>query len=310
MPRKARLDVVGALNHVIARGIDRFVIFQNNKDREDFVGRLGDLSQETGTKVYAWSLIPNHFHLLVCSGPQGLSAFMRRLLTGYAVSFNKRHCRTGHLFQNRYKSIICEHDPYFMELVRYIHLNPLRAYVVQSLEELDKYAWSGHRVILGRARVPWQDTSSVLRFFGENTDIARQGYIDFINRGVVCGRKPELSGTRSRSGLSDTDGLDARILGSRTFTTTIFEKSGKGNHYLSQVEREGEIERIIEERCRKEGLSCQALTGGSRAGSIPKIRSSLACLLAQDLGLSNSEIARRLGISKSRVSRIISMIRK
>jgi putative transposase len=307
MPRTARLDIEGALHHVIAKGIERSVIFKTNRDRGDFVGRLGGLAQETGTKVYAWSLIPNHFHLLVRSGPQGLSSFMRRLLTGYAVSFNKRHCRSGHLFQNRYKSIICEHDPYFMELVRYIHLNPLRSHIVQSLEELDMYAWSGHRVILGKTRNLWQDTSSVLLFFGEDTDIARQGYTNFMNRGVMHGRRPDLSGTRTeRSTAMDADRPDARILGSRKFATTIIDKSSEKSHYMSQVEKDREIERIIEERCRAEGISLEALTAGNRAGRNPKVRSDLAYQLAQDLGISYTEIAGRLGISNSRVSRIIS----
>ena len=79
---------------------------------------------------------------------------MRRLMTGYAVTFNKRHKRSGHLFQNRYKSIVCEEDPYLLELIRYIHLNPLRAKLVQDLKELDKYPWTGHSAILGHRKNP------------------------------------------------------------------------------------------------------------------------------------------------------------
>jgi hypothetical protein len=83
-----------------------------------------------------------------------LSKVMRKLMTGYAVTFNQRHKRSGHLFQNRYKSIICEEDPYLLELIRYIHLNPLRAGMVKDLKELDKYPWSGHSAILGRCKNP------------------------------------------------------------------------------------------------------------------------------------------------------------
>ena len=79
---------------------------------------------------------------------------MRRLMTGYAVTFNKRHKRLGHLFQNRYKSVVCEEDPYLLELIRYIHLNPLRAKLVQDLKELDKYPWTGHSAILGKIKNP------------------------------------------------------------------------------------------------------------------------------------------------------------
>ena len=112
MPRGARLDAPGTLHHVIVRGIERRNIVDDDKDREDFVSRQGKLSEETGTAIYAWALMPNHAHILLRSGTAGLPNFMRRLLAGYAVSYNRRHKRYGHLFQNRYKSIICEEDPY------------------------------------------------------------------------------------------------------------------------------------------------------------------------------------------------------
>ena len=150
MPRKSRIDAPGALHHIIARGIDRKEIFKDDKDRNNFLERLGDILAETQTSCFAWALIPNHFHLLLKTGASPISMVMRRLLTGYAVSFNSRHGRYGHLFQNRYKSIVCQEDPYLLELVRYIHLNPLRAGLVNDLRSLDTYRYSGHAVILKR----------------------------------------------------------------------------------------------------------------------------------------------------------------
>lgn len=133
MPRLARLDALGVLQHVIARGIGRREIFTDDKDRQSFLDRLGGILGETNTECFAWALIPNHFHLLVRTGLAPLSQVMRRLLTGHAVVFNRRHRRSGHLFQNRYKSVVCEEDPYLLELVRYIHLNPLRAGIVKKV---------------------------------------------------------------------------------------------------------------------------------------------------------------------------------
>lgn len=135
MPRQARLDAPGTLHHVIVRGIERGKIVADRQDRAAFVARMGDLAAATQTSIYAWALLPNHAHLLLRSGPQGLPKFMRRLLTGYAIRYNRRHRRAGHLFQNRYKSIVCEEDPYFRELVRYIHLNPVRAKLVTDLAQ-------------------------------------------------------------------------------------------------------------------------------------------------------------------------------
>ena len=140
---------------MIIRGIERRRIVDDDQDRERFLDRLGDLTSETRTVVCAWALMNNHAHLLVKSGPAVLAGFMRRLLTGHAVYFNRRHRRHGHLFQNRYKSIVCEEDPYFKELVRYIHLNPLRAGAAADLAALERCRWCGHAAVLGKWQSPW-----------------------------------------------------------------------------------------------------------------------------------------------------------
>jgi putative transposase len=138
MPRQSRIDTPGALHHIISRGIERGKIFKDNQDRFDFIKNLGLILEQTETACYAWSLIPNHFHLLLRTGKVPIATVMRRILTGHAVRFNRRHKRHGHLFQNRYKSILCQEDTYLLELIRYIHLNPLRAKLVDNLNQLDK----------------------------------------------------------------------------------------------------------------------------------------------------------------------------
>jgi REP element-mobilizing transposase RayT len=138
----------------MARGIERRDIFKDDQDRQSFLERLAVILEKTQTQCYAWALIPNHFHLLLRTSLTPLSKVMRRLMTGYAVTFNKRHKRSGHLFQNRYKSIVCEEDQYLLELIRYIHLNPLRAGLIKDLKELDKYPWTGHSAIMGKRENP------------------------------------------------------------------------------------------------------------------------------------------------------------
>ena len=130
MPRQARIDAPGALHHIIIRGIERTSIFADDRDRENFLERLSQLLTESQTPCYAWALMSNHAHLLLRTGSVAIASLTRRLLTGYAVSFNKRHRRHGYLFQNRYKSILCEEDRYLRQLVAYIHLNPVRAGIV------------------------------------------------------------------------------------------------------------------------------------------------------------------------------------
>ena len=118
MPRKARIDAPGALQHIIIRGIERKAIFKDDSDRDNFLDRLSALVSESETGCYGWAIMTNHVHLLLKTGLSPVATVMRRLLTGYAVSFNRRHRRHGHLFQNRYKSFLCEKDVYLKELVR------------------------------------------------------------------------------------------------------------------------------------------------------------------------------------------------
>ena len=133
MPRQARIDAPGALHHLMVRGIERRKIFRDNEDKDNFVNRLSCIIKDTSTSCCAWSLLSNHVHLLFRTGDRSIATVMRRLLTGYAVTFNRRYNRHGQLFQNRYKSILCQEDPYLMELVRYIHLNPLRANIIGEI---------------------------------------------------------------------------------------------------------------------------------------------------------------------------------
>ena len=148
MPILARLDAPGVLHHIMIRGIERRKIFRNNKDRDDLLERLSVLLPETNTSCYAWALVSNHAHFLFRSGDTGIATLMRRLLTGYVIGFNRRHKRHGQLFQNRYKSIVCQEDTYLLELIRYIHLNPLRAKLVSDLNELNCFPY-GERQAVG-----------------------------------------------------------------------------------------------------------------------------------------------------------------
>jgi len=112
----------------------------------------------------AWTLMSNHYHLLVRVGSDPLAKLMAPLLGGYASSYNRRHNRCGYVFQNRYKSILCDADNYLLELVRYIHLNPLRAGIVANLKSLDFYPWTGHAGLMGKKQQVWQSVNEVLFF--------------------------------------------------------------------------------------------------------------------------------------------------
>ena len=233
MPRLPRLNLPGQFFHIMARGIEKRKIFRKSWDYEDFLARLARLLERSGCVCYAWALMPNHFHLLILSGVQGMVSLMHPLLTGYAASFNRRYDRVGHLFQNRYKAILCESEPYFLELVRYIHLNPVRGGLVSSLQELARYPWVGHAALLGKIALPWQETAEVLSRFGNSDSEARERYSQFVQDGWGQGTRDDLEGgglRRSLGGLGlrteEKQAFDARILGSSDFVERILHDVG------------------------------------------------------------------------------------
>jgi REP element-mobilizing transposase RayT len=317
MPRQARLDSPGTLHHVILRGIEKKNIVDDKYDRANMVSRIGELAEETKTSIYAWALMSNHMHILLKSGLHGLSQFMRRLLTGYAITYNIRHRRHGHLFQNRYKSIVCDEDAYFQELVRYIHLNPLRAKMVKSMSSLDRYPWCGHSAIMGWKERDWQDVDYVLSWFGKTNANARKIYRQYVRDGIEEGRRDDLVGgglVRTLGGWSQVISLrksknkalcDERILGQDEFVERIIgEADERIKGQLSINERKIRANKKILEVCKKEGVHIEELRGGSRRGRISQLRVQLAMELVKNYGLTLAETARQLGVSTSAVSKI------
>jgi REP element-mobilizing transposase RayT len=318
MPRRARLDAPGTLHHVIIRGIEKRRIVDDRKDRENFVSRMGEIASVTKTPIYAWALMPNHAHILLRSGPAGLSKYMGRFLSGYAISYNLRHNRHGHLFQNRYKSIVCDEDSYFRELLRYIHLNPLRAKLVRNLSELDRYPWSGHSVVIGRINNVWQDRKHVLSWFGEKERQAKTAYQRYIQEGVGQGRVPELVGgglIRSLGGWSQVLSLrshgkrvltDERILGSGDFVKKLLTQADERLKYqFDKDKRRKKMEQVIKDVCEREKVSIMELRSGSRRGRNSQIRAQIASSLVEEFAVPLAEIARQLGVSTSAISKAL-----
>lgn len=301
----------------MGRGIEGARIFRNNRDRASFVRRLEELCSEQAILIYAWALMPNHFHLLARTGKQSLAKSMRRLLTGYVVNFNRRHARHGHLFQNRYKSIVCEEDPYLLELVRYIHLNPLRSGLVKNMDELNSYPWSGHSGLRGAVHRPWQDTDAILSHFGDDRLEAVRRYEVFVGEGISRGRRPELVGgglVRSMGGWSEVLSArgrgqrfasDRRILGSAEFVSTLLsdaeEKHRKAMRFAIAVPDLVALGKMVAEG---EGVDQSSLRSASRRRGIAKARRVFCQLAIGQMKYPGAEVARFLGVSTSAVNRL------
>lgn len=318
MPRQSRLDAPGALHHIIARGNERRNIFEDRKDCTEFLVRLGDILSGTGTLCYAWAIIPNHFHLFLRTGTVPISTVMRRLLTGYAMYFNRRHRRYGHLFQNRYKSILCQEDPYFQELVRYIHLNPLRANLVKGIGALDKYPYSGHRALMGVVKNEWQDTEYVLGWFGNGIRRGRSRYHDFMKEGVSMGKRPELTGgglVRSVGGWLHLMEMrrakvfvkgDERILGEGDFVEQMLRESVEVYERRALLKSHGwDLDKLAAHVAKVLGIDVSVVWSAGKYRHVVEARSLLCYWSVRDLGVTMTSLAKRLGLSVAAITQSV-----
>lgn len=316
MPRKARIDAPGAVHHIIIRGIEKRNIFRSDADRKQFVDRLGALVAEMRTQCLAWALIPNHAHFLLRTGESSIASLMQRLLTGYAVYFNLRHHRHGPLFQNRYKSILCQEAPYLKELVRYLHLNPLRAGRVESLEALDHHPWCGHGAIMGTRICEWQDVDGVLKHFGKRAGTARRAYRRFLEKGVSTGRRPDLVGgglIRSAGGWDAVKKArkeggrlkgDERVLGDTDFVLKMLAHADERLSEAARLEASGlDFHSVVDRVAVLLELDAEAVLCRDKTPQSVLARRLLCHFAHHTLGLSTVDIARRLNIHQSVVSR-------
>jgi REP element-mobilizing transposase RayT len=318
MPRKARIDAAGALHHIICRGIEGQRVFRDDKDRDNFVKRLGKILEDSSTPCYAWALIPNHFHLLLRTGNLPVANVMQRLLTGYAAYYNRSHRRHGHLFQNRYKSILCQEDTYLLELVRYIHLNPLRADIVSNLEELDRYRYCGHSRLVDRRQNQWQDVDTVLSLFGKRAGSARKRYRIFVEKGVAQGKRTELTGgglVRSYGGWEALKSLrrmrahlkgDERILGDSEFVLSVLKVADESMKRKYRLAASGyDFNEMLRQVAGVFNLKSEEILLPSKQRQRVRARSLLCFWAVKELGLSERFLAQKLGTSQPSVSRAV-----
>jgi len=297
----ARRDAPGAVHHVLLRGIERGRIFLDDADREDFLARLDRNVFEAGAACLAWALIPNHVHMVLRTGQRPLSELMRRLDTGYARSFNLRHRRSGYLFENRFRSICIEDDAYLRVLIRYVHLNPLRAGLVPSLEALAAYRWAGHAGLMGRQRRGFHAVEEVLGWFGGELGVARAALICWMREGMqTAGDRPLLPAPASRA----TKGQSEDAPGPRA----ALERAGGK---LSEVRarelraRGWTLDALIEWVCAERGIDAGRLRRGGRSREESRARAVIGYLATRELGYTVLEISRAAGVGAGAMSRSI-----
>jgi REP element-mobilizing transposase RayT len=310
MPRSARLDAPGALHHIIARGIEQKKIFEKDEEKKLFLDKVERVLLESDASCFAWAVMNNHFHLLLRTGFTPLSRIMSRVMTSYAVNYNLRNKRSGHLFQNRYKSIICEEEAYLLQLIRYIHNNPVRAKIVVSMDELDHYPYTGHAAIVGNMKCTFLRTDEILAYFSKGRRKALKLYKEFVLNSWHEKKRKELTGgglIRSLKGrginpevTQNREACDERILGSGEFVETIL-KEAKLKEACQPAKNRISLEELINKVCSYTKIDSEELLSDGRLRHISNTRAIICYLGIRYLGYSASSLSRSLKIRHSSV---------
>ena len=308
-----RFHSPGSLAHIMAHSIDGRPLFVDDFDRKEFLSRFDKILKKCGYECDSWSLMDNHYHLFVRTNNNPMSDLMRPLNGGYARWYNKKYKRRGYLFQDRYKSVLCQDSDYAKELIRYIHLNPLRANQVSSLEELKKWPWCGHGYLVGdesSAGMAFQQRNKVLRRFGEDELSAPKKYLEYLNEGI--GEHFFESGN-----LQYTETLEIEVskkgwpavIGDHEFVINAMQKHEIHSHRLHHKDAYKKVmENLATSVTKKYSIAQQDLLTRSRR-YINTIARQAFCKSAfhQEL-LPMAVIARFLQITISAVSKLVNKI--
>ncbi len=290
MARKPRIEFEGALYHVITRGNQKQQIFKATEDYERYLRILKDYKTRFGFALYAYVLMGNHVHLLIETRAAPLSKILQGINQSYTMYFNRKYATVGHLFQGRYKAMLCDRDSYLLPLVKYIHLNPVRVGIVRRPEA---YLWSSHRFYIGDSRDRGiVDSEDVLRIFSsEDNRRARRAYQEYMEEGRVLPRE-EVYAT-----------VDQRIVGDEEFVeivrakTGISDVRGRRKHAYSLPEIAQAVEELY-------GITLVQLRGKGGEEELGRGR-RLVSLLAKEYGYKGQEVAEFLWRDASVISRYL-----
>lgn len=277
MARKPRIHAPGAIYHVILRGNARQDIFADDKDRYRFYEILQQSQDRFHFRINAFCLMNNHVHLALQVGDVPLSRIMQNISLRYTQWFNWRHNKSGHVFQGRYKALMVDADAYLLELVAYIHLNPVRAYMVDQPEQ---HVWSSHRSYLGKEVLPWVETGAVLAQFSAKIRGARAKFSDFVGERMSDGRRKEFHGEKC---------CDSRIIGDSDFVDAVLTKSD------SLPEQKPDVNTVVTAVKKLFNIDDQRLRGSGQERVASEARSVAAWATLELSSGKLTELAKQVG---------------
>lgn len=317
MPNAYRLDRPGSIHHVMSHCVEGCRAIDEEESRADFLKRLSLLVEKGFLRIHAWALMPNHYHLLVETLGAPLGVSIHKLLTGFAGAYNRRNARRGHVFDARFRSILVERDAYFLKLVEYIYLNPLKAGIVLSIDELEIYPWTGYSAYMGRRSCHWLATDILESLHDESRTILREMYPETQQPGALEDDSVMDSGnfTIGAEGLKEHESdrpvsphsRAIRILGSRSFALDQYElyRSNRKINLRDRHEQHVAMELLLSMIAEQEGIPRAILRSGGRGKKLTRARRRLVRELVRIAGVTQTDAASFLKLSQSAVSQII-----
>jgi REP element-mobilizing transposase RayT len=289
MARKPRVEFAGAFYHVIARGNRRGTLFHDAGDSAAYLTRLERYRQRDDLTCYAYVLMSNHLHLLVETGAVPLSRTMQTLQFTYTQYYNRRYGKTGHLFQGRYKAILCDRDAYLLELVRYLHLNPAR---LRQPQDPWRYPWSSHRAYLGAGTPVRVEAAKVLGQFHRQVGLARQAYQRFMREGLPTGHQARYYET-----------VDQRFLGDERFLDAITRQT-RAHHEVAVTPPRVPFPQLLAAVAQATGVAADRLVRVGRQRELVASRAFLVYAAREWSGVTVKDLGRRLHRDPSMISRL------
>jgi len=286
MARRPRLFAAGVLYHVIVRGNQRQKTFTSESDYQAYIERLARYRKKYGYVLHAYCLMPNHVHLLVESAKPPLAKFMQGLQQSYSQYFNLKHHKSGHVFEGRYKAIICQRDEYLLELIRYIHLNPVRAGMVNAPEQ---YRYCGHHTYLQGEATEIIDPARVLSMLG-----GKQAYRRFVYQGLEEGHKEEYYEVE-----------DQRFLGKQGFGEKMLKKEPAEARKASS---RWSIKTVTRELAKVLDVEVQTLRSPDRSWAVSRARTIIGYVLVHRLGYRLSDVAGYFGRDMATVATLLARL--
>lgn len=311
MPRMQRLFFPGAMVHIMARGIEGRKIFSDDQDKLEFLTRFTKHRAEIGYLCHAWCLMDNHYHFLLRLNEQPVSKLMRPLNGGFARWFNKKYDRRGYLFQDRYKSVLCQDQEYAQQLVRYIHLNPIRGGLVKNLNQLKSWKWCGHAFLLGRKNAlggDFQERTRTLRRFGRAESLAIENYLTYLTDGIKSG-SPEKAGWINLESSIEFNGAEKgwpAVIGNPEFVRNAMSRHNVGNVRRHRTtDYDYVLGKIHKEICAAYNIRQEELFRRARQSARAKARFAFCYKTHKEELLPLSVISRYLNISIPSVTNLM-----